>query len=321
MPLNGLIIMEIKLSDHTTKKILFENTYPGNFNGGNDIDEHQAHLVEEDYSINIKEKWFEGIHISIVKISCASLTEFKFELSQNHIGFLFCLEGEAEYFDLHKKRFLSIGKDQQDVSLGKMNQVIFRVHEEVKCVFIQLTQAYFFKITNKEFDPNLSSFKEIYISPEIALILHSLINHQYEGRIKRLFIESKIFELVIQFINKKESRAIISLKADDIKKILLAKKLIEDDLQSPSSLIELSRKVGINDYKLKKGFKEITGNTVFGYLYKLRMDKAHQLLSIEKKTVGEVSFLVGYKNAQHFIVAFKKQYNILPSSLKRNKET
>ncbi len=106
-----------------------------------------------------------------------------------------------------------------------------------------------------------------------------------------------------------------SMKKDDVEKILNAKRIVEENIQSPYSLIELSRKVGINDFKLKKGFKEVVGTTVFGYLYAIRMEKAHSYLLNDKKMVSEVAFLVGYKNAQHFIVAFKKRYHILPGQL------
>lgn len=317
MPLNGLI-MKIKLSENATKKILFENIYPENFIGDKDIDECSIHLNRDNYTINIKEKWFDGIHISKVQFHCNIPTEFYFESSENHIGFLFCLQGAIDCFSLDQKKLLVINKDNQHISVGKLNKIVFQIAGEVKYIFIQLTKPYFFKITNREFDLNLPSFNETIISPEIALILNSLINHRYEGRIKRLFLESKIFELIIQYIDTKKTNSIISLKPDDVNKILLAKRIVEENLQSPNSLIELSRKVGINDYKLKKGFKEITGNTVFGYIYKLRMFRAHYLLSVEKKTVSEVSYLVGYKNAQHFITAFKKQFNILPGSLKGN---
>jgi AraC-like DNA-binding protein len=107
------------------------------------------------------------------------------------------------------------------------------------------------------------------------------------------------------------------MKEEDVAKILLAKAIVEHNIQKPYSIIELSRKAGLNDYKLKKGFKEIIGYTVFGYLNHIRMEKAYKLLYNEKKSVNEVSFLVGYKNSQHFITAFKKKFNILPGSLKR----
>ena len=155
------------------------------------------------------------------------------------------------------------------------------------------------------------------MEPEVRLILNSLISEKSHQRIKRISIEAKIYELIAFYINKTNSKSTSSLKKHDIDKILLAKKLVEADIQSPNSLMELSRKVGINDYKLKIGFKELTGYTVFGYLNRVRMERAYHYLAKDKKTVNEVAFLVGYKNAQHFTVAFRKMYNILPGSLNK----
>ena len=42
-------------------------------------------------------------------------------------------------------------------------------------------------------------------------------------------------------------------------------------MDDPPSLVELARKVGINDYKLKVGFREVFGTTVYKYLHTHRM--------------------------------------------------
>lgn len=56
-----------------------------------------------------------------------------------------------------------------------------------------------------------------------------------------------------------------------------------------STLIELSRLIGLNDYKLKKGFKEMFGTTVFGYLREKRLEKAFHLLQEGTMNVTECS--------------------------------
>ncbi len=139
--------------------------------------------------------------------------------------------------------------------------------------------------------------------------------------IKRIRTEAKVLEMIAAVINQLELQCgenvpASFLKSHDIEKIYQAKKYIERNLRSPCSLIELSRKVGLNDFKLKKGFKEVVGNTVFGYLADCRMKKANDLL-LEKKSVSEVSYLVGYKNPHHFTAAYKKKYGVLPSTLNK----
>jgi AraC-like DNA-binding protein len=308
--------MELKLSDYASGRVIYQNRYPDNFEGESDVDESEYNIDCNDYSIHLNEKWFEGIHISVTSISAIKAERFILQLQHDHTGFLYCLEGNLSFTENGNSILLC--KNKQCISINLPKRLIFDVAEKTKYIYVQLTQSYYRKLTNGLFNHDLLAFNLCTVSPEINLILQSLIKGRHFGRVRRLFLESKIYELIICYTRKNNQPKAVSLKQDDINKILLAKKLVESDLQTPSSLLELSRKAGINDYKLKKGFKEITGHTVFGYLCKLRMEKAYDILANEKKTVNETAFLVGYKNPQHFIVAFKKQYNILPGSLNKN---
>ncbi|RZK20091.1 MAG: AraC family transcriptional regulator [Pedobacter sp.] len=310
--------MEIELSEYATGKVIYKNVYPHNFEVNNDIDENIREIRSDHYSIKINEKWFEGIHISINEIETLKVVDFVFKASDENVGLLYCMEGNMNYYSDQKiKKIFSIGARQQNITAGKLSHVSFDVTGKAKYIYIQLTKSYYQRVANTSYtDENF--LDDTIIQPEIEFLLLSLINSQYKGRASRLFIESKIFELIIFYLDQKSRQVTFSLKKDDVEKILLAKHLIESDLQKPYSLLELSRKAGINDYKLKKGFKEITGYTVFGYLYKIRMEQAYYYLAKQKKSVNEVSFLVGYKNPQHFIVAFKKLYKILPGSLNKS---
>ncbi|MDQ0639254.1 AraC-like DNA-binding protein [Pedobacter sp. W3I1] len=311
--------MKIKLSTYPKGNIVCKNTYPDNFDSIKDVNEAVVTLEKEGVKYHIKEKWFKGIHISIMEIHPHQEENFCFESSQQHIGFLFCLSGSINYcYDYRQDNFLSLIKNEQDFNIGRVNSIKFNITVKTRCLYIQLTEAYFRQVTGGELANDIKAEIQKSISPEIGLILQQMIYPKHEGRVKRLFLEARIFELIIAYFNQKLEKQTLVLKKEDIEKILLAKQLVEFDLQNPNSLMELSRRVGINDYKLKKGFKELIGHTVFGYLYKIRMEKAHYFLSKEKKTVNEVAFLVGYKNAQHFITAFKKQYNILPGSLNKS---
>ncbi|TCD24810.1 AraC family transcriptional regulator [Pedobacter psychrodurus] len=311
--------MKIKLSTYPKGKIIYKNTYPDNFDSIKDVNEEAVTLEKDGVKYHVKEKWFRGIHIGIIEIDPHQEENFCLESSQQHIGFLFCMSGAINYCYNHEQdNFSSLIKNEQDFNIGNVNSIKFKVTAKSRYLYIQLTEQYFREVTGGELINYIKTAIQKSISPEIGLILQQIIYPKHEGRIKRLFLEARIFELIIAYFNQKLEKQILVLKKEDVEKILLAKQLVEYDLQHPNSLMELSRKVGINDYKLKRGFKELIGHTVFGYLHKIRMEKAHYFLSKEKKTVNEVSFLVGYKNAQHFITAFKKQYNILPGSLNKS---
>ena len=310
--------MEIELLEYSTGKVIYKNEYPQNFEVSHDIDENIREIKGNHYNIKISEKWFEGIHISINEIDTVKLADFVFKASDENIGLFYCMEGNMNYHnDLKISKILSTNVSEEPITADRLSNIAFDVEGRAKYIYIQLTKSYYQRVTNTLYSDENFLHKGI-IQPGIEFLLSSIVNSQYKGRASRLFIESKIFELIIFYLDQKSKLVTFSLKKDDVEKILMAKYLIESDLQKPSSLLELSRKVGINDYKLKKGFKELTGYTVFGYLYKIRMEQAYHYLSHQKKAVNEVSFLVGYKNAQHFIVAFKKLYKILPGSLNKS---
>ncbi|MFD2287300.1 helix-turn-helix domain-containing protein [Pedobacter petrophilus] len=309
--------MKIRLLEYHTQTTVYENTYGYNFDINGDLEESKQEIRTENYQVNLSEKWFNGIHISTAEIITQNAQDFYYESSQQHIGFLFCLNGSISYFnDAKTKHLLSLNHNQQNISAGQFNRVVFNISGKASYTYIQLTESYFSKVTNQCFIEQ-NGLTQNAITPEIELLLRTFEHPNYNGRMKRIFLESKIFELIISYLQKKEVAA-VSIKEEDVRKILFAKQLIESNLQHPCSLMELSRKAGINDYKLKKGFKTLIGYTVFGYLYKIRMERAHYFLLHEKKSVNEVAFLVGYKNAQHFISAFKKHYALLPGSLNKN---
>lgn len=310
--------MEIKISDYATKELLHARKYPYNFEVIKDIDEIDSEIKGDYYQIKINEKWFEGIHISVIEFETQRPTLFSYCSASENIGLVYLIAGTLNYYDEGDvNRIHSIVTRQQQITKGQLHNTIINIDGRVKYLHIQLTQSYYRRIADTDFDSSLTS-TSTFVEPEMELLLQAIINSRYTGRANRLFIESKIFELIVFFINQKNGATTSMIKKEDVEKILMAKLLVESNIQKPNSLVELSRKVGINDYKLKKGFKEITGYTVFGYLYKIRMEQAHHYLATDKKTVNEVSYLVGYKNPQHFITAFKKLYKILPGSLNKS---
>ncbi|GGG88660.1 hypothetical protein GCM10010918_54090 [Paenibacillus radicis (ex Gao et al. 2016)] len=86
-------------------------------------------------------------------------------------------------------------------------------------------------------------------------------------------------------------------------------------MTDPPTLIELSRMIGLNDCKLKTGFKALYGTTVFGYLREKRLEKAFQLLQQGTLNVTETSHAVGYSNSSYFSEAFRDKYGVNPGKI------
>ena len=93
-----------------------------------------------------------------------------------------------------------------------------------------------------------------------------------------------------------------------------AQEILLKNLANPPSLLELARQVGMCDYNLREGFKEIFNTTVFGYLRDRRLEKAQQLLLGPWMTVAEAARTVGYDSHASFTTAFKKKYGTSPKA-------
>ena len=98
----------------------------------------------------------------------------------------------------------------------------------------------------------------------------------------------------------------------NVAKIKKAKDVIITRMSEPPTLQELSDEIGLPLKKLKEGFKQIYGDSVFSFLFDYKMEVARKLLESGAHNVNEVGLRVGYSTASHFIAAFKKKYGITP---------
>lgn len=155
----------------------------------------------------------------------------------------------------------------------------------------------------------------------MELVTQQVMHCPYHGLTKRLYLEGKVLELLalsLQHITEESptSRQKKLLKASDVERIHHAGEILLSHLEAPPSLMELARLVGLNDYKLKIGFRQVFGTTVFGYLYQYRMQRARALLVAGERSVSAVAELVGYTNLSAFSTAFKRKFGISPNAYK-----
>jgi AraC-like DNA-binding protein len=127
----------------------------------------------------------------------------------------------------------------------------------------------------------------------------------------------ELFLLQISQLDKRGCAAHAKLKKHDVECLHEIREYLELNYDQPTSIAALSRKVGINSMKLKTGFKQLFNTTVFGYLHAIRMEEAKRLLVEENMPVNEVAYRIGYKYPHHFTAAFKKQFDITPSQLRK----
>jgi AraC-like DNA-binding protein len=154
---------------------------------------------------------------------------------------------------------------------------------------------------------------------EAELALGRMLACPYSGATRRLYLEAKTLELLALGIGTPEGAEVAGgrtrLRADDEERVRLAAGILVESMEDPPSLVELARRVALNDHKLKAGFKKVFGTTAFGYLHEKRMEAARRLIEEGEMNVGEVALEVGYANPSRFASAFKKRFGVRPSSL------
>jgi len=161
------------------------------------------------------------------------------------------------------------------------------------------------------------------ITPAMQLALQQILNCPYQGMTKRMYLESKTLELLaMQFSQwgevKQQSNSTHTLRADDLERVHYAKEILINHWENPPSLLELTRQVGLNDYKLKQGFRQVFGTSVFGYLQQYRLELAKEFLAAEELSIAGVAQRVGYVSQSHFCYLFKRQFGITPKCYQKS---
>jgi AraC-like DNA-binding protein len=100
--------------------------------------------------------------------------------------------------------------------------------------------------------------------------------------------------------------------------IFQSKQLLDKGFDRHITIAEIARQLGMNEFKLKAGFKQLFGITMFDYLVKKRMQAARNLLLETDKPIKEIALLTGYSTKQSFMNAFKKYFHHTPGSFRKN---
>jgi len=134
----------------------------------------------------------------------------------------------------------------------------------------------------------------------------------------KLYFESKVLDLLCKqcealIIKDANYRDAISKK--DMDKVYHAREILLSNLSEPLSLSELSRLCGLNEFKLKKYFKEVFHISTFGLVREQRLEEAKRLIYQGEKNISEIAYELGYAHPQHFHREFKRQFGITPKAL------
>ena len=248
-------------------------------------------------------------------------------ISQEYLQFHFCLKGSA-VFSYNSNAYQFTVNESQSMLLynpQKSLPIEARLASGTWLLSLILSIKKFHSLFSSDADhihflspDNVA--KKFYdnkpLNPAMAVVLSQMLQAKVHDSIRALYFKGKIYELLSLYFNKGGDEDIESCPflVDEVQvgKIHLAKKIVLDRMATPPSLTELATEIGLNTKKLKEGFKQLYGQTVFSYLLDHKMEEARRMLDSQQYNVNEVGLKLGYSTSSHFIAAFKKKYGTTP---------
>jgi AraC-like DNA-binding protein len=160
-------------------------------------------------------------------------------------------------------------------------------------------------------------------SVSIAECLNEMLDNEYKDLVRATFLESQAVRLLSlqlkQYFDDMENPSEQKiLREYDIEKLVEAKKILLSNLKNPPTIPALSKLVGINQQKLKSGFKSIFAMTIGAFVRSERLKLGKMLLLQNHQSVRDVAIEVGYSNPSNFTKWFKKSYGVYPKNFKKS---
>jgi AraC-like DNA-binding protein len=290
-----------------------------------------------EYSYYIPKELGDGYLKQLSSYSNARIVEFDMRLARQielsgvsrmpHMDMLFCL-GDDVHWELPEtgKKIEMLSSESY---IGTSQETMKRCAYPAECD-IHLLEI---KIPLKEMEDTIDKIREscnlhcgssekiwsrkFKITPSIRIILQQMIKCSYPASLKQMYMEGKLLELIAVYLNEaiyqtQEGTNRVSLSSEDVKSIYEAKDILDGNITQKLPLSLLSKRVCLNEFKLKKGFKELFGVPVYTYVLDKRLELSRDLLE-KKLYVSDVANIVGYGNMSHFAAAFRKKYGVNPS--------
>lgn len=212
--------------------------------------------------------------------------------------------------------------------------LVFEISDShpVKILYLYLTPAILAMTTGLEPQQLPTSFSRPFHStgrsaypsftkmqPAMAMVASQMFHCPLRETYKGLYLEGKLLELLAlemeHFDSPREKS--LSYKPEEIRRLQQGRHILEERVHNPPTLSQLARMVGLNEKKLKSGFRDLFGSTVYGYYQAQRMVKALSLFDDQYLGVSEAAMAVGYTNISHFSAAFRKHFGIRPGDYLR----
>lgn len=251
---------------------------------------------------------------------------------QSRFNLLFCLGHDLEWHSGLQDRNCTLREGEAILHQGAFRGGRWTVPRDFRLVSIELGLG---EEALRELLPDAGHHKALArilagedgggalsLSPALRRILEEIYTCRLTGLFRRLFLEAKSLELLARYLHERtgenpEKPVRTPLSRTDVQRIRQARALLDADIANAPPLRTLARMAGLNECKLKAGFKSLFGMPVHAYVIDRRLDTARLLLERDGLDVTTTANSVGYTELGYFSRRFKEKFGLSPSTYRK----
>ncbi len=260
-----------------------------------------------------------------------SASEIEKGLNEDVIQLYFSLAGNGTLPDGKQNSFLCFSEMEHNICYIPASVSLQRYVSKTDIFVVTMPMKVYFDLIPKENEIHEHFIRKIKlkepayfkntnlpVTASMFRLIQEVRQCERVGPLKRLYLESRVMELLmLQLEQATRTASIETIPCNETsKKITEAKLFLDAHFHCSPTIVALSKIIGLNEFKLKKHFKEQFGTTILAYVNHQKMAHAQQLIKEGAKSLGEISDIIGYKNPAHFTVAFKRHFGYLPSEFR-----
>jgi AraC-like DNA-binding protein len=151
-------------------------------------------------------------------------------------------------------------------------------------------------------------------------LMDEILHPDEDTPVENAFIQNRVMMLLENFFTwlyqqMSVMEMNIKMTRDEIDQITEVEQILLSNLSQAPTINQLAKQAAMSPSKLKKQFKDVFGFPIYEYFQKNRMQKAREMLLEGNRSVKAVGMELGFSNLSNFSLAFKKEFNELPSDL------
>lgn len=157
------------------------------------------------------------------------------------------------------------------------------------------------------------------LTPRAVLIQHLILRQVEEGA-PAAEIEELIRALVLEAFREprvvpiRSRRQTAAPRRDAVE---MAQAILAANYDRPVRLEDIARSVEISPFHLCRAFKRITGVHMRAYVTRLRLRASLGEVADARNSLSEIAHQHGFSSHSHFAAAFRKEFLITPSEVRR----